>query len=319
MSREQAYRDAEALKKHIEGVGVPCSIELRSGRGADPWASIRKSLRMHHHTASWYKGPKGNLTPTLYLCKNGRPEDNLPGPLCNGYGGYDGIYRIICMGEANHSGRGGPITIDGVHVPRDSARKPTWGTEWEGGYQDWEDINIPRYPDGMLEFMGRVDVALAHWSGRPLTSQLEHSTWTSRKIDRKNFTREKGIALTTKWSKASPEPGPEPEPTLEDDDMNFIIKGDKSAEWWLSDHKTKRWLQDRDEVANIIWHTVASGGKIGCTKDNGPLVYKQDYVDRIVTIDTDMGPQQDRIELRATDVQVRLTELTEAVEAFTPA
>lgn len=203
MTQATALAEARELKAIVESWDVPCSIELVAGRGGDPWATPRKYHRMHHHTVSTYR-VGGNLTPVLALCKVGRSD--VPGPLCNGYGGYDGVYRIICMGLANHPGAGGPITIDGVHIPRDSARQPTWGTEWEGGLQDYEDITIPRYRGGMLEFMGRADAALAEWSGRPLTSQMEHKTWApTRKVDRRGFDRARGIELTRTWSGAGGE------------------------------------------------------------------------------------------------------------------
>lgn len=192
MTFAAALADARDLKATMERHGVRCSIELVGGRGPDPWATPTKYLRMHHHTVSTFR-PGGNMTPCLALVKAGRSD--VPGPLCNGYGGYDLVYRIICMGLANHPGAGGPITIDGVRIPKDSARAPTWGTEWEGGLQAWESI------PGMLEFMGRADNALAEWTGRPLTSQLEHKTWApTRKIDRKDFTRDRGIALTRQWA-----------------------------------------------------------------------------------------------------------------------
>lgn len=192
MTYAQSLADARDLKAVMARWGVRCSIELQGGRGGDPWATPTKYLRMHHHTVSTYR-PGGNMTPVLSLVKTGRPD--VVGPLCNGYGGYDLVYRIITMGLANHPGAGGPIVIDGVRVPQDSARGPTWGTEWEGGIQTWETI------PGMLEFMGRADCALAEWSGRPLTSQLEHKTWApDRKVDRKDFTRSRGIALSRTWA-----------------------------------------------------------------------------------------------------------------------
>lgn len=197
MSYDTALASARRLKVEMERCGLRCSIELQAGRGADPWGVYTKYLRMWHHIASYYK-PGGSLTPLLWLIKQGRPD--VIGPLANGYLGFDGVYRIICMGEANHPGLGGPITIDGVHVAKNSARKPTWGTEVEGGYQTWEDID--RMGPPMLEYMGRADVALAAWSKRPLTSQLEHKTWApGRKFDRKDFDaqRIRGIALTRKW------------------------------------------------------------------------------------------------------------------------
>jgi hypothetical protein len=197
VTQTQAEAAALALKGAMTRWGVRCSVELQAGRGNDPWGVYTKYHRMWHHTVSTYK-PGGNLTPVLSICKNGRSD--VPGPLCNGYLGYDKVFRIICMGEANHPGRGGPITIDGVRIPEDSARKPTFGIEVEGGLQTWEDID-DLGPD-MLQTMGRADNALAEWSSRPLTSQLEHKTWApDRKVDRKDFdaARTRGIALTKKW------------------------------------------------------------------------------------------------------------------------
>lgn len=218
MTQVQAEAAALALKATAEDWGVRTSVELQSGRGTDPWGVYTKYHRMWHHTVSTYV-PGGNLTPCLWLVKVGRPD--VVGPLCNGYIGYDRVFRIICMGEANHPGLGGPITIDGVRIPENSARKPTFGIEVEGGIQTWEDID-DKGPD-MLEIMGRVDGALADWSRRPDTSQMEHKTWApERKVDRKDFDadRDRGIALTRKWSAVHNSPAPHP---LEDPDMALIL------------------------------------------------------------------------------------------------
>jgi len=265
MTQAQATAEARELKATIDRWWrrTRCSIELRSGRGTDPWLVPRKPLRMQHHTATYYRGPSGNLTPSLYICKNGRSD--VPGPLCNGYGGYDLVYRIICMGEANHPGLGGPITIDGVYVPQNSARKPTWGTEWEGGYQDYETI------PGMLDFMGAVDCALAEYgmlgAARPLTSQMEHKTWApTRKVDRRGFDRARGICLTQQMFNKY-RPGTTTPPTTGDwfdmateaqlqkvvnsntapilvrpkrpdgtiDDQVFLVANDFSQKYWIGD------------------------------------------------------------------------------------
>lgn len=207
MTQAKALAEARELKSIIDKwwKKTTCSIELLAGRGSDPWLVPQKPLRMHHHTAAAYNGVNGNKTPALSIVKNGRPD--VIGPLANGYGGFDLRYRILCMGLANHPGLGGPITIDGVFVPKDSARTPTWGTEWEGGLQDYETI------PGMMDFMGAVDCALAEYGmlgvARPLTSQMEHSTWApTRKIDRRKFDRARGIALTTaSHRKFNPESG----------------------------------------------------------------------------------------------------------------
>lgn len=243
MTYAQCLADARDLKAAMERHGVRCSIELVSGRGSDPWASVRKYIRMHHHTVAKYK-PGGNMTPCLALVKAGRPD--VIGPLCNGYGGFDLVYRIICMGLANHPGQGGPMTIDGIRIPADSARGPTWGTEWEGGLQEW--ATIP----GMLEFMGRADNALAEWSGRPITSQCEHSTWTPRKIDRLHMDRADGIALSRRWAGAGEE-----DMTPEQDRLLRSIAADLGAVKF---------------VTELIWQTGTPNGIRYVDPASGQLV-----------------------------------------------
>lgn len=188
MSRATAMAEAKRLKAIMERHGVRCSIELQPGRpwSGDEWLS-RKFGIMNHHTAGSRKG----LTPSLALCKKGRT--GIPGPLCNGYGGRDRVYRIITLGLANHPGQGGPLVVSGVRIPRDSARPSMWGTEWEhDGVTPW--------PAEMREFMGRANAALLEWLGRPIAASIEHSTWApTRKIDRNGYTATSGQAEIRKW------------------------------------------------------------------------------------------------------------------------
>jgi len=312
MTYDQALSEAQKMQAEFRKVDVPCSIELVPGRGSDPWGIPRKYLRMHHHTASYYV-PGGNMTPLLYLVKVGRSD--VVGPLCNGYGGFDRVYRIICMGEANHPGAGGPITIDGVYVPKDSARGPTWGTEFEGGYQDWE--NIP----GMLEFMGRCDVALAnygvHGTPRPLTSQMEHKTWApTRKVDRRNFTRASGIALTEHWANQLKK--------KDKDKMYAFVKGPSEATIWLTDLMTKRGMRSMEEYHGFLYVLAASGATL--FKGGQVDIWDQGFIDNIATVDADLvadingahqllsGGTGDRIG----DLWTREGQILEAVTDTTP-
>ena len=188
MSRATAMAEAKHLKAIMERHGVRCSIELQPGRpwSGDQWYS-RKYGIMNHHTAGSRKGD----TPSLALCKRGRT--GIPGPLCNGYGGRDLVYRIITLGLANHPGQGGPLVVSGVRIPRDSARPSMWGTEWEHD-------GVTQWPAPMREFMGRANAALLEWLGRPIEASIEHSTWTpTRKIDRFGYTANSGQAEIRKW------------------------------------------------------------------------------------------------------------------------
>ena len=200
--RERALAKARAMKRILLKHGVPeVSIELRPGRpnGYGVYDAMFCVADMSHHTVSRYS--RSSLTPVLSLCKFGRSD--LPGPLCNGYGGWDLCYRIITFGYANHPGYGGAyrvpaLTAGSFLIPKDSARRYAWGTEFEGGLaeRDW-DIRLRNPRNGKVmtyrEFMGRVNAGLEEALQIHPQAHLEHSTWTARKIDRLHYDRERGI------------------------------------------------------------------------------------------------------------------------------
>lgn len=159
------------------------SIELQAGRGTGGfWAA-----RLHHHTAS---APisKTLWTPALKTVKNGRSD--LQGPLANGYGGGDFVYRLITLEWANHPGLGGPMAFSKGTVPKDNGRPYLWGTEW-----DWDGVS--RWPDEYLEWMACCDAGLADVFGLAIEDQAEHKNWAPlRKIDRNDITRTTSIART---------------------------------------------------------------------------------------------------------------------------
>lgn len=220
--RARAMDKARKLKAIMLEHGVPeVSLELMPGRPNSwgVWDALFPVADMSHHTVSKYSAT--NRTPCLSLCKFGRSD--LPGPLCNGYGGWDLCYRVITLGYANHPGEGGPKTVPALTagtftIPKDSARRYAWGTEFEGGLNeaDWDrKLTNPRTGDSMTfrEFMGRTNAALEVWLEIAEGAHLEHSTWTSRKIDRLHYTAAEGIAEKRKYELTEPEPNPEPGPT----------------------------------------------------------------------------------------------------------
>lgn len=196
--KDSALAKARELKRVMLSYGVPqVSIELLPGRpnSYGDWDALHVVTEMSHHTVSRFGT---NLTPCLWLIKNGRSD--LPGPLSNGYGGWDLTYRIITFGYANHPGYGGPLTVPAFSggtytIPKDSARRYAWGTEWEGGVSasDWDRVlTNPRNGVRMTmrEFMGRSNAALREY--HRIVHHGEHSTWTSRKIDRLGYTARSG-------------------------------------------------------------------------------------------------------------------------------
>lgn len=222
--RDRAYAKAKRLKQVMLEHGVPeVSIELIPGRPSDYgyWDALFTVADMSHHTVSRYSA--SSRTPCLSLVKRGRSD--LPGPLCNGYGGWDLTYRIITFGYANHPGAGGPYTVPALTagrftIPKDSARRYAWGTEFEGGLSaaDWDKVlTNPRNGRKMTfrEFMGRVNAALEEFLQIHEGAHMEHSTWTSRKIDRLGYDKGKGIAEKRPYRNPgapSPEPAPAPSP-----------------------------------------------------------------------------------------------------------
>ena len=190
---ELALSEAKKLQISVQKYGVKCTIELMVGRPwtGDDWYS-RKYILMNHHTA----GSMSGLTPSYALCRRGRTD--VPGPLCNGYGCRDLVFRIVCMGLANHPGAGGPLTVDGVTMPKDSARISSFGIEWEHA-----GLNSTPWPLTMMPFMGRVGAGVLDYVGRKTINSIEHKTWApTRKIDRNpGFTQSgsTGQALITKY------------------------------------------------------------------------------------------------------------------------
>jgi hypothetical protein len=185
----RAYSLKTALLDHgVEQV----SIEIQTGRPGTPhglWYDTRFIGALMHHTVSL---PSQGDTPCLWLIKNGRSD--LPGPLANGYLGYDRVARIICLGWANHPGEGGPLTFPKGTIPRDNGRPYLFGWECEGGIEPWT--------DEMHTAMARCAAGTLDWLGVDTRSQGEHKTWAPiRKVDRLNYTTDSGRAMTLKhWN-----------------------------------------------------------------------------------------------------------------------
>lgn len=262
MSQTTALAKARALKAILLKHGVPeVSIELMEGRptsfGDGSWDSLFIVTNFAHHTVSSYSS--SNLTPVLSLCKRGRTD--VPGPLCNGYGGYDLCYRIITFGYANHPGAGGPYTINNFTIPKDSARRYAWGTEWEGGINsgDWD--RMMRNPRNgiqmtMREMFGRAHAGIQEFFSLPRDAHMEHKTWApTRKVDRLGYTRSSGITEITKYASTTPEddmPLTDADAELVATKVWFRATGDKNPDgtaetFWTAIRNMPR------EVADAVW------------------------------------------------------------------
>lgn len=175
------------------------SIELMAGLGP-AWYTDTYRARLHHHTAS---SPisAARMTPALFTVKHGRSD--LQGPLANGYGGGDFVYRLITFSWANHPGVGGPANYGTGTIPKNNGRPYLWGTEW-----DWDGVHS--WPDEYLEWMARCDAGIADFWRLPAEAQDEHKGWATppgRKIDRNQITRSQAIDLTRRYWDQSEEEG----------------------------------------------------------------------------------------------------------------
>ena len=211
-TRASAVAEARKLREALLDCGVPqVSIEVMPGRPSPygVWNSQFVVASFAHHTVSRYNAK--NKTPCLSLVKRGRPADNLPGPLCNGYGGFDLVARIITLGYANHPGRGGPIVVpSGVAkpktytIPKDSARRYAFGWEFEGGLAniDWTRVYTNAKTGKKMnfhDFMARCLNGTQQMYDLPLRAHLEHKTWAPRrKVDRMGYTKTTAISRMKK-------------------------------------------------------------------------------------------------------------------------
>lgn len=247
--RATALQRARTVRGVLLDHGVPeVSIELQIGRptfGADEWNALQPVGVLSHHIASTPTPQRP--TPGLALVKRGRSD--LPGPLANGTAGVDLVYRILCLGWANHPGEGGALRLTGpcgtFIIPRDVGRPYLWGTEYEGGFTDavWDrEYTNRRTRKSMTfrEFMGRCNGGLveAIWEinghgkspspGADLSGYHgEHKTWApTRKVDRRNYTTESGRKEIRRYHQEE-DPMPTPK-DLWDHVIPSIEKGGKA-------------------------------------------------------------------------------------------
>jgi hypothetical protein len=210
-TKASAIVEARQLKQSLLRAGVPeVSIEVMQGRPSDygVWNAQFVVSDFAHHIVSRYN--PANKTPALALIKHGRSD--LPGPLANGYGGFDLVARIITLGYANHPGYGGPLTVPSgkarppsYTIPKDDARRYAFGWEFEGGLDaaDWS-RTLTNAKTGtkmnMHEFMARCLNGTQIQYELPLGAHAEHKTWApTRKVDRMGYTRDRAIAEMRKY------------------------------------------------------------------------------------------------------------------------
>lgn len=235
LTKAQAQARAERLAHHIRKYGVKVVIDLRTGAGGNHWGVDTHIGAMAHHIVS--RRSQGS-TPFYSLVRNGRVD--VPGPLCNIYGGWDRVARIVTMGLANHPGRGGPWVISGRRIPRDNGRYYFLGTEFEGGLReaDWDD-DYRRFMGAVNA--GKVDYLREMNPGLNLrdTALCEHSSWApGRKVDRLGYTQAKGVAEMQAARRASGDVSVKPI-TIPPEDDDMPLTNDDIRRIWTHTHPSQ--------------------------------------------------------------------------------
>jgi hypothetical protein len=82
-------------------------------------------------------------------------------------------------------------------------------------------------------------------------------------------------------------PAPTPTPPQETEKDMFVVRGDKTPEWWLTDFVTKRWIHNMDEMAVIRFTYVRFGaplhGETAADNSFGPIVLPVPVPARIIS------------------------------------
>ncbi|MGI5515239.1 N-acetylmuramoyl-L-alanine amidase [Streptomyces sp. CA-106131] len=192
----------------------------RAGHGA--WGPVNGVVV--HHTATL-----GGTSKNVQICRDG--YSSLPGPLCHGVIGKDGVVYLVGYGRANHAGGGDNDVLNAVIAESYMTIPPaTHKGEGDAGAVDGNarfygfecenagDGKDP-WPAKQVETIVRAGAAVcrAHaWGPRSVIGHLE---WSDQKSDPKGFTMPsirdrigERLKHPANWSPTTPAPTPTPMP-----------------------------------------------------------------------------------------------------------
>ncbi|MFF2405720.1 N-acetylmuramoyl-L-alanine amidase [Streptomyces sp. NPDC058092] len=189
----------------------------RAGHGA--WGPLNGSIV--HHTVT-----KGTAS-TVAMVRDGYAS--LPGPLCHGMIGKDGVVHMVGWGRTNHAGGGDPAVLAQV-IAESYGTRPTPptkgnanGTDGNSRFYGWECENLgdgkDPWPEAQYQAIVRVQAALCRAHGWSAKSVIGHLEWSSDKVDPRGFTMAQlraDVAERLKhpasWSPTKTAPAPEKPP-----------------------------------------------------------------------------------------------------------
>ncbi|MEU9112298.1 peptidoglycan recognition family protein [Streptomyces sp. NPDC048483] len=164
--------------------------------------AVKETDNWRHHNRN-HKGPFSNVNGvmihhtvtsgtanTVKICHDGFPQ--LPGPLCHGVIGKDGVVYMVGHGRANHAGLGDDdvlrAVIDEKPLPQDNEAN----TDGNARFYGFECENLgdgkDPWPEVQLEAIEKTAAAICREHGWHAASVIGHLEWQPGKIDPKGFT-----------------------------------------------------------------------------------------------------------------------------------
>lgn len=173
---------------------------LRALRNED--LVIKETRDWRHHNRN-HKGPFNNVNgvmihhtvtsdtkSTVKLCYDGRSD--LPGPLCHGVIGKDGVVYMVGNGRTNHAGSGDDdvlrAVIDERPLPPDNEQNTDGNARFYGFECENLGDGIDPWPEEQLEAVEKAAAAICRAYGWHAGSVIGHLEWQPGKIDPKGFT-----------------------------------------------------------------------------------------------------------------------------------
>ncbi|MFC9505354.1 N-acetylmuramoyl-L-alanine amidase [Streptomyces sp. NPDC057002] len=173
-----------------------------------------------HHTVT------SGTSRTVEICRTG--YEGLPGPLCHGVIGKDGVVYLVGFGRANHAGGGDPKVLDQVinesygSAPTRPTKGNSDGVDGNSRFYGFECENLGNgqdpWPSKQIESIVRASAAICRAHGWGSKSIIGHLEWSDDKSDPRGFTmpslRERIAERLKHPSNWTPTPS-KPTPTIE--------------------------------------------------------------------------------------------------------
>ncbi|MGC0418419.1 N-acetylmuramoyl-L-alanine amidase [Embleya sp. AB8] len=162
---------------------------------------------MIHHTAS------SGTDSTVQMCRDGYAD--LPGPLCHGVIGKDGVVYLVGYGRTNHAGLGDTDVLRAVIAEQSLPPDNEASVDGNRHFYGFECTNLgdgeDPWPDAQLEAIERAAAALCRAHGWGAHSVLGHKEWQPGKPDPTFSMDTMRARIADRLGSTAPVPLPEPQ------------------------------------------------------------------------------------------------------------